>query len=630
MKRFFCFFFYISLPFAMFCMANAPYAHADVADSLMRTGDSLHNAYRFELAREAYEAAVLRLGQEEFQDSSVLFALNDRILKSENARNMSHFAQKPKVLARRRFSVYDFFLYYPLEDHSWRNLPNPLDSAANDMFSCALYAPDWDDSIFYSAYGGDGVRNIYFTECRDTVWTAPALAGDDVTSADDEIYPMLSPDGKRLYFASKGFYGIGGYDLYMSEWNAEKECWSPPRNMGFPYSSPADDFLFVESDDGRYSLFASNRDCPKDSVCIYVLEYETYPVHVPVENPDDLQKLSQLEPEARTGMPRKKDSDFPDNDLTREYMDRMSRVRSLRDSISDRSLSLEDLRTEFAFSNDPEVRTALTEKILRLEADVPRLQDILDKANAELRNVEMEFLKKGVFINHDISDEAENHDSGVRGYEFRKRSMGGVLDINVAAPENKFDYAFAVLDEGRFAPDQNLPSGIVYQIQMFGSSKKAGPGDLRGLSPVYESRSASGMYVYRVGIMSSFKEAASCIDRVKRQGFRNSYIVAFVDGKEVPVARARALEADRNNAPLLYQVRIVPEAGELDQSFAAEVSEKAAGKDLARTEREDGTVIFVVGPFKDKPEADEVAEFASSSYDCEVSVELFGSELTNK
>ncbi len=630
MKRFFCFFFYISLQFVMFCMAGTQYARADVADSLMHAGDSLHRAYRFELAKEAYEAAVRQLGREELQDSSMFLALNDRILKSENARNMSHFAQKPKVLARRRFSVYDFFLYYPLEDHSWRKLPNPLDSVAHDMFSCALYAPDWDDSIFYSACGEDGVRNIYFTECQDTVWTAPVLAGDDVTSGYDEIYPMPSPDGKRLYFASKGFYGIGGYDLYMSEWNAEKECWSPPRNMGFPYSSPADDFLFVESDDGRYSLFASNRDCPKDSVCIYVLEYETYPVHVPVENPDDLQKLSQLEPAGKADEPRKKDSDFPDNDLTREYMDRMSHVRALRDSISDRSLSLDELRTEFAFSNDPEVRTALTEKILRLEADVPRLQDILDKANAELRNVEMEFLKKGVFINRDISEETESPDSGARGYEFRKRSMGGALDINVAAPEDKFDYAFAVFDEGRFAPDQNVPSGIVYQIQMFGSSKKAESVDLRGLSPVYESKSASGMYVYRVGIMSSFKEAASCIDRVKRQGFRNAYIMALVDGKEVPVAKARALEANRNNAPLLYQVRIVPEAGELDQPFAAGVSEKAAGKDLARTEREDGTVIFVVGPFKDKDEAEEVAEFASSSYDCEVSVELFGSELTNK
>lgn len=630
MKRSFCFFSNILLPLAMLFVTGVSYADSDVPDSLMREGDSLHLAYRFELAREAYEAAIAQIDQDEGDDSSMFFALTDRILKSENAVNMSRYAQKPKVLARRKFSIDAFYLYYPLEDHSWRKLPNQLDSVGHDMFSRALYAPDWDDSIYYSAYGEDGVRNIYFTEYQDTIWTAPALAGTDVTSGYNEIYPMLSPDGKRLYFSSRGFYGIGGYDLYMSEWNAEKESWSAPRNMGFPYSSPADDFLFVESDDGRYSLFASNRECQKDSVYVYVLEYETYPVHVPVENPDELRKLSRLEPVREAGARNKNEADFPDNDLTRDYMDKMSRVRSLRDSISDRSLALEGLRTDFAFSNDPEERSSLTGKILRIEADIPRLQDVLDKANAELRSVEMEFLKKGVFINHDILDEADGSDPGSRGYEFRKRSLGGPLDIKIAAPEEKFDYAFMVLDEGRFAPDQELPSGVVYQIQMYGSAKKAEVKDLRGLSPVYESVSGSGMYVYRAGRMSSFKEAAACIERVKRQGFRSAYITAFVDGREVPVAKARALEANKSNAPLFYQVRIVPAGGELEPSFASDVSEKSAGKDLARTEREDGTVIFVVGPFKDKAEADEVAEFAASAYDCEVSVELFGNELTNK
>ena len=630
MKRFFCFFFNILLQLAVFCMAGSLCARADVADSLMRAGDSLHCAYRFDRAIETYGQALLQAGQEELQDSSVLFALNDRILMSENGKNMARFAQKPKVLAKRRFSLDDFFLYYPLEDRGWRGVPNQLDSSSLDMFSRALYAPDWNDSIFYSARGEDGVRNIYFTEYQDTVWTVPVLAGAEVTSGSDEIYPMLSPGGKTLYFASKGFYGIGGYDLYMSEWDAEKGGWSAPRNMGFPYSSPADDFLFVESEDGRYSLFASNRECPKDSVCVYVLEYEAYPVHVPVENPEELQELSRLEPERKAEIRRKADSDFPDNDLTRQYMDKMAEVRALRDSISDRSSALEELRTEFAFGNDPEVRSALTEKILRLESDIPRLQDVLDKANAGLRDVEMEFLKKGVFINHDIVNEGDEADVGNGGYEFRKRSMGGPLDIKVAVPEEKFDYSFMVLDEGRFALDQELPSGIVYQIQMYGSAKKAEARDLRGLSPVYESRSGSGMYIYRVGRFSSFKDASSCMERVRRQGFRSAYITACVDGKDVPVAKARAMEADRNNVPLFYQVRIVPESGELDQSFASEVSGKAAGKDLARTEREDGTVIFVVGPFEDRTEADAVAEFAASSYDCEVSVELFGSELTNK
>ncbi|MDE5955209.1 MAG: hypothetical protein K2G80_01770, partial [Bacteroidales bacterium] len=73
-------------------MAGSLCARADVADSLMRAGDSLHCAYRFDHAIDAYGQALLQVGQGELQDSSVLFALNDRILMSENGKNMARFA----------------------------------------------------------------------------------------------------------------------------------------------------------------------------------------------------------------------------------------------------------------------------------------------------------------------------------------------------------------------------------------------------------------------------------------------------------------------------------------------------------------------------------------------------------
>ncbi len=41
-------------------------------------------------------------------------------------------------------------------------------------------------------------------------------------------------------------------------------------------------------------------------------------------------------------------------------------------------------------------------------------------------------------------------------------------------------------------------------------------------------------------------------------------------------------------------------------------------------------MIFMAGPFNDKAAADALAAFVSESSDCNVSVELFGSELTNK
>ena len=60
----------------------------------------------------------------------------------------------------------------------------------------------------------------------------------------------------QTHFASKGLYGVGGYDLYVSELDKETGDWSIPVNMGFPYSSPYNDFLLVNSEDGKYTFNA--------------------------------------------------------------------------------------------------------------------------------------------------------------------------------------------------------------------------------------------------------------------------------------------------------------------------------------------------------------------------------------
>jgi hypothetical protein len=49
--------------------------------------------------------------------------------------------------------------------------------------------------------------------------------------------------------------------------------------------------------------------------------------------------------------------------------------------------------------------------------------------------------------------------------------------------------------------------------------------------------------------------------------------------------------------------------GELDPSVAAGIRQQASGKDIAKIAREDGSAIFVVGPFADKSKAEELTMF---------------------
>lgn len=592
-------------------------------DSLVLSGDALRKAYRFEESLDVYEQALdsaLAVGNEALAD-----LVRDRTVLSENGRNMSRFVQKPTVIAKRLFSLDEFFLYYPLEDRSWRALPNPLDSSSTDGLVRALFAPDWNDVIYFSAEGDEGVRNLYVTEQQDTVWSVPVLLEKQSTTDSNEIYPMLSPDGKTLYFSSKGFYGAGGYDLYKSVLDEATQTWSVPQNMGFPYSSPADDFLYVESEDGEYAVFASNRECPADSVWVYVLQYEDYPVHSAVTDPDELLELSRLDPPVSEA--KKDKADIPHSALTLSYMEKMSEVRSLRDSLQATNAALEALRTDFAFSNDAEERMRLTQQILGLETGIPSLLKALEGANSELRDIEMEFRREGVFISTEMAEEEDDSEPELPEYDFRKMSMGDPLDIDVLEPEVKFDYTFQILPEAQFAEDQSIPSGIIYQIQLFSGGRKALPAELKGLSPIYEHRTPSGMYTYRVGRFGAYEDALASVDKVRARGFRSAYIVAFIDGDIVSVSEARTAEAKAKNVMLMYEVRIMPETGELDREVVEGIVTLALGKDIARVETEDGTQVFIVGPFDDKTQADNLVEFVKSKGSAKVTCELLGNEI---
>ena len=568
----------------------------------MRRGDSLREKYRFEEASEAYVSASGMLVDSLMtaDDSLLKLDISDRLLMAENGLSMMDFAYVPDVVARHRFSVNDFFLYYPLADGSWRLVPSQLDSA-DHAFSKATYVPEGQNVIYWSAVDKEGIRNIFHSQWQDTVWTAPALLNEHMTSASDEIYPMLSPDGTKMYFASAGLYGVGGYDIYVSERDKETGDWSVPVNMGFPYSSPADDFLYISTEDGKYSVFASNRDCSKDSVWVYVLEYDDMPVRRTITDPDELMAMSMLDPaDKRSDDGRKEvEADIPENVDTRRYMHKMSEVRMLRDSIDRLGLAVEDAR----LMNDEEA-------VLDGEIALIALRDSLAIASAALQEIEMEFLFSGVVIDPDkLLAEADREIAGQNAdYVFTKREPGEPLSLKMLDPEPEFDYSFKILEEGQFAEDNTLPQGLVYQIQMFSTTTRATVSKLKGLSPVFESKSSNGRYTYRVGVFRTYADVLANLNSVKSVGFRNAYIVAFNDGKELTVSKARALETEKKKSSL-YEVRIETGSEELDMTVAGGIRQQAPGKDIARVEKEDGTKVYVVGPFADRETAENLAGF---------------------
>ena len=568
---------------------------------MLQKADSLRLDYSFQEASVWYDMALRAA-----PDSSSRMAVEENRLKGQNAINMTGFCSNPAVVARRRFSVKDYFLFYPLKDKSWRPVPNQLDSIAGSPFSTAVYVPSDARELYFSSHDDTGVSNLYHTTLADTVWTAPELINEEITSTSNEIFPMVSADGKTLYFASEGLYGMGGYDLYTSKWNEETGDWDVPVNMGFPYSSPYDDFLFMNTSDGKYSIFASNRGCPADSVNVYVVEFDGMPVRKAITDREGLVGLSALSPD---GDPSRLDSGsavsspLPDNPEAKEYMRKMEQVRLLRDSIAAYNRALEAEREAYSKALDSEKEEILTD-IAQKEAALPALNASLGRTVADLQQIEMDFLMKGFVIDPakfkaDASREIVGASSG---YTFSKKDFGPAFHLDMQKPKPNYDYTFKILPEGVIV-DSPIPDGLVYQIQLFSSPAKATLKQLKGLSPVFERDGAGGRKIYSAGVFRKYSSALSNLNKVKRLGFKGAFITAFNDGEQTTVSKARAIESKTRTD---HYLKIYPPDGSTLPEITLSAIRQQTTKDLVKTS-ESGAVVYIAGPFQTQEQAEALA-----------------------
>ena len=588
----------------LFPGAVCGYLAAQDTDSLLYRADSLRKAYLFSESVSLYDRILSMT-----EDSLSRIAVQDSKMLSENGLGMTDFVYQPTVVARHRFSMEDFYLYYPLEDKSWRPLPNVFDTVGKHPFYKAVYFPENSRTLYYSAPDQDGSVNIYTTEKKDTVWSTPCLLNEYLVSSADEIYPMLSPDGKHLYFASSGLYGMGGYDLYVSTWNEDQKEWGPPSNMGMPFSSPYNDFLFINTEDGKYSIFASDRACAGDSVDVYVLKQESMPVRKGINDIGQLRHVMALDPVddlSAFDSGKAISQIVPDDIDTREYTAKVEEVRTLKDSIYYYTVESDCKKARIEETSDTSDIKRMREIISRNESRIPVLRNALAAASAELQKIEMDFLFRGIVLDPDqLMKEADRKVEGESSnYVFARMVPGDVPDIVLEKPKEKFDYTFQILPTARFAENNDLPDGIVYQIQLFNLNARPEISLLKGLSPVFEELTPAGRYIYRAGLFRSYNDALSHINKVKKLGFRTAFIAAFHDGEAIPVNKARGLEKQYRESAL-YQIYVVPFDDRLSELTISAIEQLGGKKDIARTVK-DGKTVYIIGNFDDKSLVDRV------------------------
>lgn len=145
-----------------------------------------------------------------------------------------------------------------LDGNEWGK-PDRLPKTINTNYheSGASFGPDGRTLYFVSdKSGGFGGNDIYMSKksAKDK-WTEPVNLGNVINTEYDEEGVFMHPDGKTIYFSSKGHKTMGGYDIFKSEFKDGK--WSEPENIGYPINTTDDDVFFTISASGLHGYYSS-------------------------------------------------------------------------------------------------------------------------------------------------------------------------------------------------------------------------------------------------------------------------------------------------------------------------------------------------------------------------------------
>ncbi len=376
-----------------------------------------HN-YQFNEAIDYYRRFTIRGASRDISTKDV----EPLVAICENGNYLTRYIFTPQVVDSKSLPATDFLNYYSIAPASGNfialpdNLLSPTDKKMNHQ-SVMFYPknPKVGDYVYYSSYGkstsfGKDIFRIKYQD--DGCWSEPEVIGDVVNSFFDDDYPYLAPDGVTLYFSSKGHYGMGGYDIYKSVYNPKTRLWGAAENLGFPYNSPYDDYLYVVGDNDSLVCFATNRNFMSDTVQLVLMKSEANPVRRTPKSVDELISLASLntkgahyiadkqnsavsktvEREKIADLKKKKSASFSSVESDPEYARVMAKGFAAQMRTDSLIVRLEKLREGFDYIDTAEERIKLEKKVTRVEDDMLAAQKEADMMFVRASQIEQEYL----------------------------------------------------------------------------------------------------------------------------------------------------------------------------------------------------------------------------------------------
>lgn len=150
-----------------------------------------------------------------------------------------------------------------------------------------LYQTERGNKRYLSKKNASGFYQLFAQTKLGEEWTEEKALSDLNKDSINTSYPFVLNDGITLFYASDSQELMGGYDILVTRYNTNTDGYLVPENVGMPFNSFYNDYMYVIDEFNNLGWFASDRFQPKDKVCIYIFipnkvkrtyDFETTPI----------------------------------------------------------------------------------------------------------------------------------------------------------------------------------------------------------------------------------------------------------------------------------------------------------------------------------------------------------------
>ena len=358
--------------------------------------------YRFEDAVNTYEDYIAELAKRKRSTTEA-----EKLLEKSKA-NLRLLKGVEEVCFIDSFVVdkKDFLEAYKISPESGKLFMYDAYFENSNGTGGTVYETELGNKIYYSELQKDSTLNILSRNKMMDEWGKGSMLPGSINESVNASYPYVLADGITIYYAADGPSSMGGYDIFVTRYNTNADTYLTPENVGMPFNSPYNDYMYVIDEFNNLGWFASDRYQPDDKVCVYVfIPARLHSIRdtwtdesLVTDARKRLREIMQEKPET------KKHHEFEfviDDRNTYHYAAdfrspqakaQFKKYLQLEESYNQQLGKLENMRTQYSRVNQNE-KNKMAPAILDLEKRVQQLVTEIDRAAIQVRKLEKQIIK---------------------------------------------------------------------------------------------------------------------------------------------------------------------------------------------------------------------------------------------